>query len=726
MRINNDNRNSFLVYICLFAIMLFHLANNIVWHKVDTSLPVSDAGFHIGTCYKMYHTIKDPQSTLWDIAKVDIYYPPLLYLSASGFMFMFGTDMDLILISLSLFFLILIASAYLLGAQCSGAWGGLLAAFVTSMVPRLYGYSRQSLTEIPYTAFTLLAIYFLYKSDGFSSRRYSILAGFAIGLAMLSKWSCIFFLWFPVAYSLYLAITRRHPRLPSKANLLQALFATLLFGVLSYFIYISYPSYLLIYIVAGWALFGFFALLGSGSIINSLSSLLIGFNLTSFFYLPNLAELVRINLFAFTLPSWVAGMEVHWYHPRSLTYYSRVIMHPSFSYFLGALVLVSLGLFILRRLGYIAIKCPVSITTRYWWTVLGAIIGSYPLLTLANNKSFRYFVPVFPVIVTWLCYQVLCSLRPKHKRVFIPIMILFLLVQFYAYSWGIPDSRYSVFNVARNIIFKPDYGMWGVHPPSRGEQHTLPSFIDELIERSEDYSGEVSLCSMCDSYEYNPGTISMYLFKFNADIFHIVLSGHYHKPIYQALLEDCTFIVTLDRLPRNRLADTDWSKAWRFISDDPLRQFARDFQVVKRFGSQEGFGVILFQYGLSLPYLIDLGEYSPLEGNLASNMGEPASYEGRDYRRILTNSSIYIPPLPLPVGCIELKTLSFIDHAQQHKLIMQLSGDGSDLSITKEVTLIPGSHIYKIKLQAPIRLSDIELKAPINREIYLDWVGLYP
>ncbi|MBU1628046.1 glycosyltransferase family 39 protein, partial [bacterium] len=97
----------------------------------------------------------------------------------------FGISSDVAVITSSLFHLLITIFTYLVGARLTSNKTGLIAALICSLYPIIFNMSRQYSPNPAFVFFILMTIYFLLKTEGFVSRKYSLLAGIASGFALL-------------------------------------------------------------------------------------------------------------------------------------------------------------------------------------------------------------------------------------------------------------------------------------------------------------------------------------------------------------------------------------------------------------------------------------------------------------------------------------------------------------------------------------------------------------
>jgi len=174
----------------------------------------------------------------------DFSYSPLVPLTTVPFYFIFGLTDDVAVLSLMAYFLILLFSVYKLGQKLYGSNSvGLLAAFLVSMFPIIIGFSRVYYLEIPMTALIALTLVFLLKTDYFKNRKYSILLGIVLALALLVKWISAIFIAGPFLFYVFSSLYPKHDIEASKkkvaGNLFASLFICFLFILPFYIVFIK-------------------------------------------------------------------------------------------------------------------------------------------------------------------------------------------------------------------------------------------------------------------------------------------------------------------------------------------------------------------------------------------------------------------------------------------------------------------------------------------------------
>jgi 4-amino-4-deoxy-L-arabinose transferase-like glycosyltransferase len=156
-------------------------------------------------------------------------YPPFFYVTTLPFVWFVSPAMDALLVVNWLYLGLLILSTYGIGRLAAGGRVGLLAAFLVSLYPILYGLSRHYLADVALTAVTTFALFCLFWSKAFQRRWPSLLLGVAIGVGVLTKWTFIVFLIGPLVVGA--SMTLRHVTRARLVNLALAAAISLLIGL---------------------------------------------------------------------------------------------------------------------------------------------------------------------------------------------------------------------------------------------------------------------------------------------------------------------------------------------------------------------------------------------------------------------------------------------------------------------------------------------------------------
>jgi hypothetical protein len=363
----------------VLALWLLHCAANFWWIRVDTRPPYSDmAGHAIATLriasWPWRQALMDGSLLGW---LLDIHpYPPFFYMTALPLVWFVSPTVDTMLVVNMLYFGLLIFSTYGIGRLAVGGRCGLLAAFLVSMYPMLYGLSRLYLTDVALAAMTTFAVFCIFWSDSFRHRLPSLVLGGTIALGVLTKWTFIVFLLGPLAIAVYLAL--RHPTRARLINLVVA-------GVLA--LAIGLPWYL-----------------------HNLEALREFLQFNRFQAAPQEGETA-----VWTMASWL-------YYLSELV--NQQLLLP-FTLLFGAGTLLAL-----RRC-----KANAYLLMFVAWIVIGYIAS-----TLYINKDSRYTLPYLPAMALLSAIGFVQIRQVMVKRVGLVLIVLYALLQYSGLTVGLSNK----------------------------------------------------------------------------------------------------------------------------------------------------------------------------------------------------------------------------------------------------------------------------------------------
>lgn len=175
-------------------IILVFLFQMILYIQQDESPTFTDGQFLRSLEYFKYYRnaekLKSPGSP----------YPPLVYYVTLINYRLFGESMHVARLSMIVFAVIFLLSMYGIGYKFGNYLSGLVVLSLAASSPHILNFSRLYFLDFPQTAMTALVFYLILKSEGYHSTIYSILVGIALGFAVLTKWSTIFFIFFPLLW----------------------------------------------------------------------------------------------------------------------------------------------------------------------------------------------------------------------------------------------------------------------------------------------------------------------------------------------------------------------------------------------------------------------------------------------------------------------------------------------------------------------------------------------
>ena len=355
---------------------LLHGAVNFWWLKVDTRPPYSDMAGHAMTTLRLaswpWRQWVIEGRILHELLNVNP-YPPFFYLTTLPFVWFVWPTVDAMLAVNVLYLGLLIFSTYGIGRLAVGRRAGLLAAFLVSMYPLIYGLSRQYLADVALTSVTTFAIFCLFWSRAFARRWPSLLLGITIGVGVLTKWTFIVFLVGPLLIALY--ATLRHA---TRARLINVALA----GLLS--LAIGLPWYL-----------------------NNLDSLQAFLDFNRLLAAPQEGE----------APIWSV---------ESWIYYLRELLNQQV--LLPFALLAALGTFLALR------RCRMN---SYLWMLVSWIAVGYIASTLFINKDTRYTMPYLPSLALLSAIGFVQIRSVMVQRIGLVLIVLYALLQYAGLTVGL-------------------------------------------------------------------------------------------------------------------------------------------------------------------------------------------------------------------------------------------------------------------------------------------------
>jgi|GEM_PF-5409392 len=181
------------LFLALFSLLVIGV--NTIWSALNQRPPWGDEPGHLIKTLEYFYPLKDVDiSTFLGILSKPELYPPLAHFITVWFYFWGGNSYQIALLSLQIFVPIFIFSLFLTIRHFWNreiAWAGVILGGTS---PFFLEYTRQYLMDMPLLAFTALGFYLLIKTEGFKNRKFSVWLGAIFGLAMLEKWTVLFFL----------------------------------------------------------------------------------------------------------------------------------------------------------------------------------------------------------------------------------------------------------------------------------------------------------------------------------------------------------------------------------------------------------------------------------------------------------------------------------------------------------------------------------------------------
>jgi 4-amino-4-deoxy-L-arabinose transferase-like glycosyltransferase len=197
------------------TLWLGHVLANYLWLKSDARPPFWDTAGHAIAALRIASL---PLTTDFPVVLKDLLfanmggYPPLVYHVSVPLAILFWPTVDALLGINAVFLGVLLLSTYGIGSAFGGQETGLLAAFVVSMYPILYGLARHYLLDFPLVAMVTLSIWLLIRAERFENRGASIAYGLSLGLGLLTKWTFAVFIVGPFLMAIVRALSGRSRR----------------------------------------------------------------------------------------------------------------------------------------------------------------------------------------------------------------------------------------------------------------------------------------------------------------------------------------------------------------------------------------------------------------------------------------------------------------------------------------------------------------------------------
>jgi 4-amino-4-deoxy-L-arabinose transferase-like glycosyltransferase len=189
---NISGRRTALATLSLFILTAFAL--NLWLVGADKRPPPWDYATYLSRSLEFYDAVKAGSLGQFISAFNEPYRPPLVPLTALPFYILFGPSYQSAMFVNLVFIAVLAFSTYKLGETLHSAQLGAITAGIVITVPGIYNLARIFNIDFPTAALVAAGTYAVIASNGFSRRNISILAGVALGLGMLIKWTCFIFL----------------------------------------------------------------------------------------------------------------------------------------------------------------------------------------------------------------------------------------------------------------------------------------------------------------------------------------------------------------------------------------------------------------------------------------------------------------------------------------------------------------------------------------------------
>jgi len=623
--------------VCFLVLLAgFHIANNWAYVSKRVTIRGWDRPAHLVRTLIYNDILKEINvRSLFEALTWSWNRPPLRHLTAVPFYRLFGVSTDVALMSNAVFMVILFFSVYGIGKKMYSRSTGLLAAFLVSMYPVLFGISRLSYVDYALTAMVALIIYFLVRTKGFVRRRYSLLLGLSLGLGALMKWPVMAFVAAPIVYVAFRsrAVWRMKGDLLAKANVSslreRVLASATAHGVGSLILnaawYLPNWDRLSDFRLGVWIFPISWLLVGATSYIlsrpsgrgaNLMGALLIGAAVASVWSLPNIAFLTRFVEVAYGGPNidqtGIVVTELRFY-----TRYLRPLYGSQLSplYFLAFLLAISVLAYLRFRnaspreaLGRVSDHACVL---GLWLAV------PFAVFTLSLTLNSRFDLGLLPAAALITARGIL-SLRTRALRsVVVTVLVICGLVQFFALSydeleWLREEATMELPGVGKvNLLAE---GMYIEFPRSgvTDPRYFVPPRVLEQVWADMELEGRetVQLGNVVNR-TYSNNAIFNYL-MYNAypgmELREFARGGWEEPPVYPRLFECDYLLVASGTQDRVRQEARD---ALAIISQSPSF-FEESFELFWQWAVPDGDIFYLYKKRYHLREGYDLEEYQKL------------------------------------------------------------------------------------------------------------------
>ncbi|NEO26291.1 MAG: phospholipid carrier-dependent glycosyltransferase [Kamptonema sp. SIO4C4] len=326
-----------------------------VWVMRDASVPAWDQSHHLTGTLNYLHALQSSQfwseswwHSFWILSHK---YPPLTYILTGLLQGVIGTGREEALWVNALFTGVLLFAVYRLGRILFNPQIGLWSAGLCLLIPGLYFWRLQFLLDTPVTALTVLSFYCLtaWRLQQQQDKQWLWIVAFGVclGLGLMTKQIILFFLFFPLLWSLGDYLGRRRWE-----RVLQLLVG----GI------VSLP------------IWGFWYR-------------------TNWIYLFSTFETSNVGTAALEGDPALDSLAAWTYYLQTLPIYLS-----------WELLLIPVVGLILNRLGLFPKQKQSSRWGRsVFWLGL-YVVGSYLVCSAAANKDFRFIMPYLPIVAILLAY----------------------------------------------------------------------------------------------------------------------------------------------------------------------------------------------------------------------------------------------------------------------------------------------------------------------------------
>jgi hypothetical protein len=538
------------------------------------------------------------------------YYPPLFHFSALPLQRLLGMSEDVAAMTNVIYMAILLLSVYGIGARMLGKHVGLLASCLVSLFPMSFSMARYFYLDYALMAAVALSVYLLLLTNGFESRKYSLLFGLGLGLGMLIKWLLVFFLLGPLCVILLRSpVIQDLRRRLSRSSLgfdtacglpFDELRAALNWRWLGVSVMVGLLVTLLWYLpnrdgvtelLLGQWLFLFSWILIAGLIYlitrqpspatNFTAAIWLGVSVASIWYLPRFDFVHHVLGFGYGARSDAPDLS----HFSAYTYYPKVLVREELSwpFAIAFIVLVVLTLVFLA-------PGRLRVSTNGWilasWLIVPLVIT-----TLSTHRDARAIMPVLPSVALILAWGLSVMPRRAVRGALLILVLLFGVVQFFvlscdAFAWVPSRTATELPLVGRvNLFAEGDHIQWPNSGINDSRYWVMPDIFERIREEREGKTTKFGL--LINNRQINYRNVEYLLLTRYPDIVMENLDQSPERlPVYPRLF-GCDYLAFMQSDQR-RVASDQSQEVIREITETPPQSFTEAFQLVKTYSLPEG------------------------------------------------------------------------------------------------------------------------------------------
>jgi hypothetical protein len=206
----------------LSLLVIFTTISGFIWLQKDTTPQRWDESIHLMAAYSFENALKSgPVNTIKRFITQESFYPPLVPFIAAFFGLSSSSE-DNFTISMLLFICFIAVFTFLYTRRIFDDLSACVAASVVIAYPLIYSQAHYFMFDIPLTAFFMMSLYVLEKTDGFKNKLYSLLFGAICGLGMMVKWTFFIYALVPVLLNICGTVKNSVKGSAQKNNMLSA------------------------------------------------------------------------------------------------------------------------------------------------------------------------------------------------------------------------------------------------------------------------------------------------------------------------------------------------------------------------------------------------------------------------------------------------------------------------------------------------------------------------